>query len=148
MRKNEKNTGVRFGASGISLILVLFGIVAMLLLAVLSLSAAQASLRLSKRYLSSEENYAAAKTDEASTLATLSTLLASGKDEETALSEAGFSREEDGTWSISLSCGESQALTVVVTVSEGRYTIVSETTGSTSDVTYDTSLPVLKKSSN
>lgn len=148
MREHEKNTGVRFGASGISLVLVLFGIVAMLLLAVLSLSAAQASLRLSKRCLSSEENYAAAKKEEASALAKLSSLLTSGEDEKAALSDAGFSEGEDGTWQVSFPCGESQALTVAVLVEKDRYEIVSETTGSTEEVTYDTSLPVLKKSSN
>ena len=35
-----------------------------------------------------------------------------------------------------------------LTVEKDRYEIVSETTGSTEEVTYDTSLPVLKKSSN
>ena len=123
MKKRE----IHFGASGISLILILFGIVAMLLLAVLSLSAAQASLRLSQRVLSSEESYADAVSKEAEVL-------------------AGLDAEGDGTYGIAIPCGKTQVLAVTVKIEGTTVSAVTEKTQSTEEVTYDTSLPVLKKS--
>ncbi len=142
MKKRE----IHFGASGISLILVLFGIVAMLLLAVLSLSAAQASLRLSQRVLSSEESYADAVSKEAEVLAGLDAALSSGEAANTAAANAGFSAKGDGTYGIAIPCGETQVLAVTVKIEGTTVSAVTEKTQTTEEVTYDTSLPVLKKS--
>lgn len=144
MKKQE----VRFGASGISLVLVLFGIVAMLLLAVLSLSASQAALRLSQRVLATEESYQDAAAKGAEALADLSSALSSGEDADTAAGEAGFSADGDGTYGIALSCGQTQVLAITVKIEGSGFSITSWKTESSQEVTYDTSLPVLKKSAD
>lgn len=144
MKKQE----VRFGASGISLVLVLFGIVAMLLLAVLSLSASQAALRLSQRVLATEESYQDAAAKGAEALADLSSALSSGEDADTAAGEAGFSADGDGTYRIALSCGQTQVLAITVKIEGSGFSITSWKTESSQEVTYDTSLPVLKKSAD
>lgn len=144
MKKRE----VRFGASGISLVLVLFGIVAMLLLAVLSLSASQAALRLSQRVLASEESYQDAAAKGAEALAGLSSALSSGEDADTAAGEAGFSADGDGTYGIAIPCGQTQVLAITVKIESSGFSITSWKTKSSQEVTYDTSLPVLKKSAD
>ena len=141
-----KRREIHFGASGISLILVLFGIVAMLLLAVLSLSAAQASLRLSQRVLSSEESYEDAVTREAEVLSSLDAALSLGEAADTAAGDVGFSANGDGTYGIEIPCGETQVLAVTVKIEGTTVSVVTQKTKSTEEVTYDTTLPVLKKS--